>query len=186
MVTETQKSRSASLHKLILGTDRKTFSQFTNVVIRIRFYKKIKINKYIFLMKMTPLLHFIHLIMQEYDSKCLKMYLITLKVFKICLRRSPKSMKGSQIHLAHWKWHIPRVEKLSKALENTTGSLFGGLKWIFWFSGFDDWNSAHLANAEFRVTELNICFPAYSVPMSKFSLSKVHTGRGQDWLMLKF
>jgi hypothetical protein len=25
-------------------------------------------------------------IMQEYDSKCLKMYLITLKVFKICLK----------------------------------------------------------------------------------------------------
>jgi hypothetical protein len=25
-----------------------------------------------------------HLIMQEYDSKCLKMYLITLKVFTIC------------------------------------------------------------------------------------------------------
>jgi hypothetical protein len=35
--------------------------------------------------KMTSLI----LIMQEYDSKCLKMYLITLKVFKIvkkCLR----------------------------------------------------------------------------------------------------
>jgi hypothetical protein len=27
---------------------------------------------------------FIQLIMQEYDSKCLKMCLITLKVFKIC------------------------------------------------------------------------------------------------------
>jgi hypothetical protein len=59
--------------------------------------------------KMTRLIRFIQLIMKEYDSKCLKMYLITLKVFKICLkkclRRSPKSMKGSQIHLAlaHWK-----------------------------------------------------------------------------------
>jgi hypothetical protein len=33
------------------------------------------------------------------------------------LRRSPKSMKR-QIHLAraHWKWHTPRVEKISKAL----------------------------------------------------------------------
>jgi hypothetical protein len=30
-----------------------------------------------------PLIRFIHLIMQEYDSKCLKMYLITLKVFNI-------------------------------------------------------------------------------------------------------
>jgi hypothetical protein len=30
------------------------------------------------------LIRFIHLIMQEYDCKCLKMYLITLKVFKIC------------------------------------------------------------------------------------------------------
>jgi hypothetical protein len=29
---------------------------------------------------------FIHLVMQEYDSKCLKMYLITLKVFKICYK----------------------------------------------------------------------------------------------------
>jgi hypothetical protein len=33
---------------------------------------------------MTSLIHFIQLIMQEYDSECLKMYLITLKVFKIC------------------------------------------------------------------------------------------------------
>jgi hypothetical protein len=31
-----------------------------------------------------PLIRFIHLIMQEYDPKCLEMYLITLKVFKIC------------------------------------------------------------------------------------------------------
>jgi hypothetical protein len=42
------------------------------------------------------------------------------------LRRSPKSMKGSQIHLAialaHWKWHTPRVEKLSKALPFNHGS----------------------------------------------------------------
>jgi hypothetical protein len=33
--------------------------------------------------QMTPLVRFIHLIIQEYDSKCLKMYLITLKVFKL-------------------------------------------------------------------------------------------------------
>jgi hypothetical protein len=69
---------------------------------------------------MTRLIRFIQLIiMQEYDSKCLKMYVITLKFAKKCLHRSPKSMKGSQIHLApaHWKWHTPRssVEKLSKA-----------------------------------------------------------------------
>jgi hypothetical protein len=37
------------------------------------------------------------------------------------LPRSPKSMKGSQIHLAlaHWKWHTPWVEKLFKALHST-------------------------------------------------------------------
>jgi hypothetical protein len=43
--------------------------------------------KYVFTKKkkkFDPLIRFIHLIMQEYDSKCLKMYLITLKVFKIC------------------------------------------------------------------------------------------------------
>jgi hypothetical protein len=40
----------------------------------------------IFWGKMTPLIRFIQLIMQEYDSKWLKMYLITLKVFKICLK----------------------------------------------------------------------------------------------------
>jgi hypothetical protein len=44
----------------------------------------LKIN--MFLQKMTSLIRFIQLIMQEYDSKCLKMYLITLKVFKICLK----------------------------------------------------------------------------------------------------
>jgi hypothetical protein len=32
--------------------------------------------------KITPLICCIHLIMQEYDSKCLKMYLIILKVSK--------------------------------------------------------------------------------------------------------
>jgi hypothetical protein len=41
-------------------------------------------QKLFFLLKMAPLICFIQLIMQEYDSKCLKMYLITLKVFKIC------------------------------------------------------------------------------------------------------
>jgi hypothetical protein len=30
-----------------------------------------------------PLIRFIQLIMQEYDFKCLKMHLITFKVFKI-------------------------------------------------------------------------------------------------------
>jgi hypothetical protein len=44
--------------------------------------------KYVFTreknLKMTILIRFIQLIMQEYDSKCPKMYLITLKVFKIC------------------------------------------------------------------------------------------------------
>jgi hypothetical protein len=35
-----------------------------------------------------PLIHFIHLNMEEYDSKCHKMYLITLKVFKICYQIS--------------------------------------------------------------------------------------------------
>jgi hypothetical protein len=42
-----------------------------------------------------------------YARICLKMYLITLKV-----------NEGSQTYLAlawaHWKWHTPRVEKLSK------------------------------------------------------------------------
>jgi hypothetical protein len=41
-------------------------------------------KKIFFLVKMTPLIRFIQLIMQENDSKCLKMCLITLKVYKIC------------------------------------------------------------------------------------------------------
>jgi hypothetical protein len=45
--------------------------------LQICFYNKKNV-------KMTPLICFIHLIVQEYDSKCLKMYLITLKVVKIC------------------------------------------------------------------------------------------------------
>jgi hypothetical protein len=40
-------------------------------------------KKFLFV-KMTRLICFIQLIMQEYYSKCLKMYLITLKVSKIC------------------------------------------------------------------------------------------------------
>jgi hypothetical protein len=35
---------------------------------------------------MTSLIRFIQLIMQEYDSKCLKIYLITFKISKICLK----------------------------------------------------------------------------------------------------
>jgi hypothetical protein len=38
--------------------------------------------QFYFFCENDPLIHFIHFIMQEYDSKCLKMYLITLKVFK--------------------------------------------------------------------------------------------------------
>jgi hypothetical protein len=41
-----------------------------------RFYKKTKKFVLIFWVKITPLIRFIHLIMQEYDSKCLKMYLL--------------------------------------------------------------------------------------------------------------
>jgi hypothetical protein len=38
-------------------------------------------KKFFFLgVKMTPLICFIHLMMQEYDSNCLKMYLITLRI----------------------------------------------------------------------------------------------------------
>jgi hypothetical protein len=70
--------------------------------------KVLQKKKKIIFVKMTRLIRFIQLIMQEYDSKCLKMNLITLKKFgKKCLRRSPNSMKGSEIHLAlarcHWK-----------------------------------------------------------------------------------
>jgi hypothetical protein len=43
-------------------------------------------QKNFFCYENDPLICFIHLIMQEYDSKCLKMYLITLKVFKICYK----------------------------------------------------------------------------------------------------
>jgi hypothetical protein len=53
-------------------------------------------NKILFFCENYPLEQFIHLIMKEYDSKCLKMYLITLKVFvKIFGCQSPKSTKGS-------------------------------------------------------------------------------------------
>jgi hypothetical protein len=66
------------------------------------FLKTKKKNYFIlfFGVKMTPLIRFILIIMQEYDSKCLKMYLITLKVFK-----NAPITKGSQMHLAlaHWK-----------------------------------------------------------------------------------
>jgi hypothetical protein len=49
-------------------------------LLKIRFYK----NIFFFFVKMTSLIRFIQLIMQEYDSKCLKMCLITLKAFRIC------------------------------------------------------------------------------------------------------
>jgi hypothetical protein len=47
--------------------------------------------------KMTPLIRFIHLIMQEYDSKCLKIYLITLKVFKICKKQFAPITKVNKV-----------------------------------------------------------------------------------------
>jgi hypothetical protein len=78
-------------------------------------FTKNKTNKFV---KMTHLIRFIQLIMQEYNSKCLKMYLITLKVFKICWQMFAPiiKVKGSQIHLAlaHWKWHTPRFKNYLK------------------------------------------------------------------------
>jgi hypothetical protein len=51
---------------------------------KIRFYNKNKI--YIFFLWKWPAWYILSnlLYVQEYDSKCLKMYRITLKVFKIC------------------------------------------------------------------------------------------------------
>jgi hypothetical protein len=56
--------------------------------------------------------------MQEYDSKCLKMYLITLKVFKILKKMFAPITKVNEgeSNAPAWKWHTPRVENLSKAL----------------------------------------------------------------------
>jgi hypothetical protein len=86
-------------------------------------------QKKLFLGKWPPDI-FIHLIMQEYDSKCLKMHIITLKVFKICTNfwaRITKVNEGESNTpcLAHWKWHTPQVEKLSKALQ------FGWDLWLW-------------------------------------------------------
>jgi hypothetical protein len=70
--------------------------------------------------KMTSLIRFIQLIMQEYD--CLKMYLITFKVSKICLKMFVPITKvnegesntpcPSTLEVTYTPW----VEKLSKAL----------------------------------------------------------------------
>jgi hypothetical protein len=48
--------------------------------------------------------------------KCILLPYKYLKFVKKCLCRSPKSMKGSQIHLAlaHWKWHTPRLKNYLK------------------------------------------------------------------------
>jgi hypothetical protein len=73
------------------------------------------------LVKMTPLIRFIQLIMQEYDSKCLKMYLITLKVFKIFLKIFVPITKVNEGEsntpcLCTLEVTYSSVEKLSKAL----------------------------------------------------------------------
>jgi hypothetical protein len=69
---------------------------------------------------MTRLISFIQLIMQEYDSKCLKMYLITLKVFKIFLKNAPitKVNEGESNTPCRSTLEVTysSVEKLSKAL----------------------------------------------------------------------
>jgi hypothetical protein len=66
---------------------------FTHLKCQKRIGDDVEELKYVFTKTKTkffcendPLmrLRLIHLIMQEFDSKCLKMYLITLKVFKIC------------------------------------------------------------------------------------------------------
>jgi hypothetical protein len=51
------------------------------------------------------------------------------------------SMKGSRIHLAlaHWKWHTPRVEKLSKALRpKGERSVVQLAEWLFTLGAQDD------------------------------------------------
>jgi hypothetical protein len=89
----------------------------------IHFYQKNLTKK----MKMTGLIHFIKLIMQEYDSKCLKMYLITLKVFKIC---SKMFVLITKVNEGESNTPCPStlevtyssVEKLSKALHLQLGA----------------------------------------------------------------
>jgi hypothetical protein len=90
---------------------------FTHLICQKRIGDDVGDLKYVFtnktiffLVKMTRLIRFIQLIMQEYDSKCLKMVLIALKVLKICqqmfaLITNVNEGHWSQIHLApaHWK-----------------------------------------------------------------------------------
>jgi hypothetical protein len=71
---------------------------FTHLKCQKRIGDDVGDLKYVITKTKQKIIHFIHLIMQEYDSKCLKMYLIILKYLKFvkkCLRQSPKSMKGS-------------------------------------------------------------------------------------------
>jgi hypothetical protein len=72
---------------------------------------------------MTRLIRFIQLIMQEYDSKCLKMCLITLKVFKICSKMFAPITKVNEGESntpcpSTLEVTYSSVEKLSKALDH--------------------------------------------------------------------
>jgi hypothetical protein len=86
-------------------------------------FKYVFTKKIFFLVKITPLIRFINLIMQEYDSKCLNMYLITFKVFKICLKmfalitKVNKGESNTPCPSTLEVTYTPRVEKLSKARE---------------------------------------------------------------------
>jgi hypothetical protein len=68
---------------------------FTHLECQKRIGDDVRDFKYVFIKKQQtnfwgendPMIRFIHLIMQEYDSKCLRMYLIAFKkVFKIFLK----------------------------------------------------------------------------------------------------
>jgi hypothetical protein len=84
--------------------------------------------------------------------------LIILKYLKFVnnsLRRSPRSMKGSQhLALAHWKWDTPGVEKLSKALSQRyfveclcLKSQMGQWGWVsYWYMILFLWKTFFIGN----------------------------------------
>jgi hypothetical protein len=91
---------------------------------------------YFFGLKLPPWYVLSNLLCKNMTPNALKCILLPwkyLKFVKIFLRQSPKSMKGSQIHLAlaHWKWHTPRVEQLSNAPNSLWWS--GKIVWSFWW-----------------------------------------------------
>jgi hypothetical protein len=113
-------------------------------------------------------------------------------------------MKGSQIHLAlaHWKWHTPRIEKLSKALLmcswcNSSSALplaiyelmviFSRPRWPqvnVTLRFRNSWNQITALNHSLERTILSFCSSIFLGKIDRFKIPKLFIAGFTIWVLI--